>query len=408
MGQLFAVLLVFLMIPLLSRLNIPLSYILLSGCILLALVSGIGSEAAFNSLTSTFTSFSSLNTILSVLMVSLLGGLMRHYKILDKIVETTSKIIRNKKIILMVLPALMGTLIVPGGALLSAPFIDELGEEMRIPPSRRAAINLVFRHTAMFILPYSTGLLLISAALPELNITKLILLNLFFVIPNTVAGYFLFIKDIEYDSPIKAKFSWGDIKTLLLYSSPIYICLIISALTGLPFFLSLIFSVLAVYLLCDKIQFFSSLIKSLNIHTVLMISSILIMKNLILNMDKLTELFISLINPENGMLSTLLVFLISSVLFGIITGNQTAPLGIILPMISQLKISPEMVYVYTYFTFACSFAGYFFSPIHLCQAFTLQHMKVETIDLYKEYRLFAPVTFVVAFVSAYLIKYLLV
>jgi hypothetical protein len=96
------------------------------------------------------------------------------------------------------------------------------------------------------------------------------------------------------------------------------------------------------------------------------------------------------------------------VLFGIITGNQTAPLGIILPMISQLKISPEMVYVYTYFTFACSFAGYFFSPIHLCQAFTLQHMKVETIDLYKEYRLFAPVTFVVAFVSAYLIKYLLV
>ncbi|HOW23643.1 MAG TPA: DUF401 family protein [Sedimentibacter sp.] len=408
MGQLLVVLIVFLMIPLLSRFKINLSYILLTACTILALLSGIGSEASLKAISNTFTSFSSLNTILSVMMVGLLGGFMKHYKILDKLVETTYKILPNKKIILMVLPALMGTLIVPGGALLSAPFINEMGEEMKIPPPRRAAINLVFRHIAMFILPYSTGLLVVSAALPAISISKLILLNLFFVVPITLAGYFLFIKDIEYDPGLKAKFSYRDLFTLLLYASPIYICLIINALTGLPFFIALIFSILAVYLLCDKKQFFHALVKSLNHHTVLMIAAILIMKDLILNLDELILLFTNLINGEIGMLSTLLVFLISSVLFGIITGNQTAPLGIILPMISQLKISPEMVYVYTYFTFACSFAGYFFSPIHLCQAFTLQHMKVETIDLYKEYRLFAPVTFVVAFVSAYLIKYLLV
>lgn len=166
MTQLFIVFIVFLMIPLLSRFKIKLSYILLIACCILALLSGMGSEAAWNSLTNTFTNFSSLNTILSVMMVSILGGLMKDYKILDKIVESIYKILRNKKIILMVLPALMGVLIVPGGALLSAPFIYEMGEEMKIPASRRAAINLVFRHIAMFILPFSTGLLVISAALP--------------------------------------------------------------------------------------------------------------------------------------------------------------------------------------------------------------------------------------------------
>ena len=136
----------------------------------------------------------------------------------------------------MVLPALMGVLIVPGGALLSAPFIDEIGEEMKIPAPRRAAINLVFRHIAMFILPFSTGLLVISAALPEINISKLIFLNLFYVIPTTFVGYFLFIKDIKYENTQKVKLSGRNFLTLLLYTSPIYICVIINSVTGLPFF----------------------------------------------------------------------------------------------------------------------------------------------------------------------------
>jgi len=408
MTQLFIVFIVFLMIPLLSRFKIKLSYILLIACCILALLSGMGSEAAWNSLTNTFTNFSSLNTILSVMMVSILGGLMKDYKILDKIVESIYKILRNKKIILMVLPALMGVLIVPGGALLSAPFIYEMGEEMKIPASRRAAINLVFRHIAMFILPFSTGLLVISAALPEINISKLIFLNLFYVIPTTFAGYFLLIKDIKYEKTQKVKFSGRNFLTLLLYTSPIYICVIINSATGLPFSVALIFSVLAVYLLCDKKQFFSTLIKSVNYHTVLTVAAILIMKELILNMDELILLFKSMFNAESSMFSILLVLLISSVFFGIITGNQTATLAIIIPMISQLGISHDMIYIYTYFSFACSYAGYYFSPVHLCQAFTIQYMNVATIELYKEYRLYVIVSFIVPFISVYLIKFLFV
>ena len=77
------------------------------------------------------------------------------------------------------------------------------------------------------------------------------------------------------------------------YTSPIYICVIINSATGLPFSVALIFSVLAVYLLCDKKQFFSILIKSVNYHTVLTVTAILIMKELILNMDELCLLYTS-------------------------------------------------------------------------------------------------------------------
>ena len=406
MTQLFIVIIVFLIIPLLGRFKINLSYILLISCGILALLSGIGAEAAWQSATSIFTDFLSLNTILSVMMVSILGGLMKHYQILDKIVDSIYKIIQNKKIILMILPALVGVLIIPGGALLSAPFIHEIGEEMKIPAPKRAAINLVFRHFAMFIMPFSTGILVVSAALPEINIARLIFLNLFYVVPILIISYFLFIKDIEYINTIKVKFSGRNLIDLLLYTSPLYICVIINAVTGLPFSIALIFSVLAVYLLCDKKNFFSILISSMNYHTVLTVAAILIMKEIILNIDELLMLFNSMFNSESNMMSILLIFFISSVFFGVVTGNQTATLAIILPMISQLDVSLEMIYIYTYFSFACTYAGYFFSPIHLCQAFTIQYMNVTTMELYKEYRLYVPLSFIVLFVSVYLLKFL--
>ncbi len=107
---------------------------------------------------------------MTVIMVSILGGLMNHYKILDKIVETLLLMVRSKKNILMIIPAMIGVLIIPGGALLSAPFINNIGEEIKLTPARRAAINLVFRHITMFILPYSTSLLVVSASIPNINI----------------------------------------------------------------------------------------------------------------------------------------------------------------------------------------------------------------------------------------------
>jgi hypothetical protein len=163
---------------------------------------------------------------------------------------------------------------------------------------------------------------------------------------------------------------------------------------------------LAVYLLCDKKNFFSILISSINYHTVLTVAAILIMKEIILNMDELLMLFSSMFNSESNMMSILLIFFISSVFFGVVTGNQTATLAIILPMISRLDVSLDMIYIYTYFSFACTYAGYFFSPIHLCQAFTIEYMNVSTMQLYKEYRLYVPLSFIVLFLSVYLLKFL--
>lgn len=339
------------------------------------------------------------------MMVSIFGGVMKHYNILDEIIDTMILLIRDKKKILVIIPAMIGVLIIPGGALLSAPFIYDLGEEMELSPPRRAAINLVFRHIAMFVLPYSTSLLLISATLPELNIFKLILLNLIFVAAVVILGYFFFLKDIKIvKSPPRENVKHNLLK-LIVYTSPIYIAVIINILTGLSFYITLLGSIFIVYLLGNKNDFLKVAVRSLNWHTVLTVVAILIMKEIILNMEGLLGIFHNMFNMSSGsILSMIVIFLISSFFFGYITGNQTAALAIIIPIVSQLNITNRILYVYTYFAFGASFLGYFFSPLHLCQAFTLEHMKVSTNELYKEYKFYAPTLLLVLIVSVLILR----
>jgi integral membrane protein (TIGR00529 family) len=403
MIQLASVIISFLLIPVLGRTKLKLSYVLLISAGVLSLISGIGFESTAQSVAELFKG-SSLNTVLTVLMVSVLGGLMKHYKTLDKIVETILLIVSSKKIILMIIPALIGILIIPGGALLSAPFINNLGEEMNIAPPKRAAINLVFRHVAMFLLPFSTGLLVIASSMPEINITKLVMFNLAYVVPVLFVGYMLYIKNIESEkSTLKKEDAGKNFLKLLLYTSPITICVILNALTGLPFYITMIASVVCVYFLSDKKDFMKITIKSINYHTVLMVAIILLLKEMILKMDDLLLIFGNLFKQSSSTFSVLVIFLVSSVFFGIITGNQTAALAIILPMVSQLNVSGNMLYIYVYFAFASAFIGYFFSPIHLCQAFTIQLMNVTTLELYKEYRYYLLFSLIVLFISAFIL-----
>lgn len=400
MYQLIAVIVAFLFIPLLIRLKIKLSYTLLITAGILGIISGIGMEAFKESVFSVFMESSSLTTVFAVIMVSILGGLMKHYGILDNIVESMILVIHNKKAILMIIPAMIGVLAVPGGALLSAPFINDLGEEIGLPPSRRAVINLVFRHIAMFIFPYSTGLLIIAASMPEISIPKIILLNLIFVISMTIIGYFLYLKDIKIEKTLACRKDFSkNIIRLMAYTSPIYVCVILNIVTGLPFFITLFASVFIVYFLSDKKDFLKVILKSFKWDSVLTVVAVFIMKDIILRMDDLLAIFNNLFLESNSMITTMLIFMIASIFFGYITGYQSASLAILLPMVTQLKVPVETLHVYVYFAFGCAFLGYFFSPLHLCQAFTVQHMGTTTKEIYKEYKYFAPLLIVVLIVS---------
>jgi hypothetical protein len=387
------------MIPILIRRKVKLSYALLITAGFLILFSGIGLDAFGAILIALFTSAASLNTILVVAMVSILGGLMKHFGILDRVVDTVLVITGSKKVSMIVIPALIGVLIIPGGAMLSAPFVNAIGAELGILPARRAAINLVFRHVAMFVLPFSTSLLIIGSILPELDIYKIIGLNLLMIASMLLLGQWLFLKDV-HQTKVKRKDSrLSGIKDLLIYSSPIYICVLINLIFGVPFYLAMVASLLTVFFLSTKKDFIKVGLESFNGHIVLTVIAVLIMKDVIMHMDDLMGMVNVMFSAGNNMVTVLAVIFLTSLLIGYITGYSVAALAITLPLISELGASYGLMHLYTYFAFGSAFIGYFFSPLHLCQAFTLQLMGVSTNELYKEYKAYAPLLIGALFLS---------
>ena len=122
-----------------------------------------------------------MKTIAVVIQVGILSALMKHYGILAKLVDAFKQIFSSAKAVIMILPAAIGILSVPGGAGISSPFVDELGASMDLPVPKRAAVNLTFRHMAYFLFPTSTPIILMSNIAPQISTYRLIAMNVAFI-----------------------------------------------------------------------------------------------------------------------------------------------------------------------------------------------------------------------------------
>ena len=63
----------------------------------------------------------------------------------------------GKRTFLVLSPALVGMLPVPGGALLSSPLVERVGEGME--EKTKAALNVWFRHVLLIVYPFSPALI---------------------------------------------------------------------------------------------------------------------------------------------------------------------------------------------------------------------------------------------------------
>jgi integral membrane protein (TIGR00529 family) len=93
------------------------------------------------------------------------------------------------------IPALFGLLPMPGGALLSAPFLERVGGPR---PEIRAAINVWFRHTLLLIYPISSSLIA-AARLAGLDVWQVIPYQLPSSALAIAVGYLTLLRGIPND-----------------------------------------------------------------------------------------------------------------------------------------------------------------------------------------------------------------
>jgi len=385
MREFIVVIVSFLTIPLMNKKKIPIGLAICICAILMALLGGLNLLEIKEVMLNTFFDIDKVQRYIVVVEIGILGVLIKKYKIIDEVIKYIVEVVKNKRIVLMSIPALVGLLSVPGGAIISIPFIDKLGEESNLSINHKAIINLIFRHIAMHLLPYTTGFLVVTSLIPQLSLYKLVGLNGLFVILYLATAYFLYVRKVENNSSPSTSSILPSLLNLLLFTAPIYLAVLLNIFFSIPFFVGMLANLLVIYLLKPKKTFLIDIIRAFNTRILLALIGVYLIQGVMGKMEAISSLLSSIFNnPQTIMLG----IIFTSFFFGMSTGFQPTALGIVLPILATLPLSENRILLYCHSTFVWSFVGYFFSPLHLCQLFTCEYLKISTLDLYKDYKKF--------------------
>ena len=328
-----------------------------------------------------------MKTIAVVIQVGILSALMKHYGILAKLVDAFKQIFSSAKAVIMILPAAIGILSVPGGAGISSPFVDELGQSMNMPVQKRAAVNLTFRHMAYFLFPTSTPIILMSNIAPQINTYRLIAFNVAFIACMELTSYFLYLRSAPSGAVTGKRDRVAGLRGIAVYMAPIYIVIVLNALFGLPMYLCLASSLLLVLLgwgRRDVGEYARVFWKGLSVKTFVTMLGIYYIQNTVRSLSGIMSGFQAMFVSASGF-SVLLVIAAAALLFGLTTGLSYVPLGVLIPLVLGLGLPPMEEMIYCVYVYTWSFVSYFFSPLHLCQVLTLEQMGCEIKKLDRIY-----------------------
>ncbi|MGI6358711.1 MAG: DUF401 family protein [Bacillota bacterium] len=375
--------LAFLMIIVLVTRKVSLGYALLIGSVIVSLSSGNNPWEFLQMAGSSLVAPATLNLVSTLVLISMLGSLMKKLGLLDQMVDALQKVLRNAKLTIMVIPSIMGTLLVTGGAIMAAPMVNSLGDRLNLSSERRAAINLLFRHGWYFIFPFAPTFILIKE-ITGIALGRLIAVQFPMAVVAVVAGYFAYLRDVKDDQAEPGKPTSADYLQLLKYTAPISIPLVLALGFGLQFQLALLGGLTtALYFGQAKpAEIPNLLLKGVQIPILLSGIGIMIFKDALSQGDTMTALTSMMLNW--GLPLQLIVVLLP-LMIGLTSGSNTSAIGVSMPLLLPALQQSEHTVVLMAGVYCASFLGYFLSPLHLCQVLTLEFFKVKINDLYRTY-----------------------
>ena len=398
--QIILFLAVFAVMPLWKKVKINFGWSLIISALLISAVFGTQPEQILQNFADVFFKPSLFKNVIIVVLIGALGVLMKKYNYLGNVNDAILHMLSSKKTVMHVLPAVIGLLSVPGGAQLSAPFVNEIGEDLGVKPELRAVLNLTCRHISLMLVPTSNALIIIKATVPEIDIYFLILLDLGFVVLMQAMCWLFYTRRVpDIRIALDTKQLPKYIKQLITYLSPIYMIIILNGIFKIDMLVCVLFAFVIIFAISGKTEpgeYIRCFAKGIKFDTFVMMVGLFFVQNTIKTADVLINGFSGIFANSQGVILALAIFAFS-VIIAVTTGLSYTSMGIIMPMLMALDISLTQTAIFGFFVFASSFCGYFFSPLHLCQLLTIQTMGCSPKAVYKEYAKLMPCLVIFAF-----------
>jgi len=392
-SPLLKVALVFIVIIFMARKKIALGITLLTGALLLGILFGLDplsiSRAAYKASIEKQT----LLLLGVVLLIAIMGNILKLIENFDALVNSLESLIQDNRVVMAIVPAIIGLLPMPGGALVSAPMAGEVGKRLGLSKEKKTFFNYWFRHIWEYIFPLYPGIILVSSLL-NVPIEEIIKVQFPLTMAAILGGTFFALKKIEnLDVPVSNKVNkLSDLKTLFLSIWPIILVLFSCFILKLPLILSLLGTVILLILL-EKLGWDRTirvLKESISLKTIFLILGIMVFKKVLVTSGA------SAILPESLKaigIPHYAILLVLPFIVGLMVGDTAGFVGITFPVLYPFMYTGSVNLTLSMLAFVGGYAGVLLSPTHLCLVLTGEYFGA---DLAKVYRmLLVPVAFVV-------------
>ena len=216
----------FALILVLVRFKVPLAAAIFLGTIAIGVLFGLGPVEIAQYVGLGTIQLRTLGLIAITVALLALSGTMQAGGQMEQIVSLAKAFFRRPAVTLAALPALIGLLPMPGGALFSAPMVASAAGETKIPSARLSAINYWFRHIWEHWWPLYPGVIL-AVTLTETDFGTFVAFQLPMGICMLAAGLPILYKAHPDLAIVTPPAPAGTRRKLLRCTSPIWIIIVV-------------------------------------------------------------------------------------------------------------------------------------------------------------------------------------
>ncbi|MDR0338688.1 MAG: DUF401 family protein [Desulfovibrio sp.] len=388
-------LVIFGLLVLMIRMRVALWLTILAACLVMALMTGIMPASWPGIVWGVLTDQSFVVLCLMIWLIIFLSSVQDAAGQNRKLVRGLERYIKSPRIRLVLFPALVGLLPMPGGALFSCPMIKAAARDMGVSNEKKTLINYWFRHIWELAWPLYPGYAL-TCTLLDIPITSLWRFTFPLVLIAFATGWFFFMRDLAR-SPLLRQGAGRDsagedgpgesLGAALLHALPIGVTLIGAGVFGflfdrffpelpgqIAFSLSLALAIGVAYYQ-GRAEMKTPLLRltfSRNVGRILLLlAAVYLFKEVIALGGLVRELGDLGAGPFMVLPACFLIPFISGLLTGILVGLVGVALPIILGLIDhsamQAYLAPLAV-----LTLVTGNGGQLLSPVHVCLVVTCE------------------------------------
>jgi len=381
MNDILKLALVFAGIVLAIRLKVFVGHALLLAGVAVAVLFQLDISDVFRGYLDTLLSERFIRLYIIIVLITFMGRFLRETGYLDRLVAAAHELPGGSRTAVAVMPALVGLMPMPGGALMSAPLVAEVVPKKAHSREFLTAVNYWSRHVVEYFWPVYPGIIL-SAALAGVPVGTISLLQLPMTLVMIPIGILFFVRKIKNDNGDGGKILnptgkvimavWPILLTILLYAIfPIDLVWAVST--------ALILLVVIEWRRWAMIRRVAG--EALTIRLLVLVYGIISFQNML-------ELSgaVGSIPALTGQLGLPVGVVIFAVCFssGLLTGMVAAFVGLSYPILAGFLYQPDINLGHIFLAYISGYLGMMLSPAHFCLVLSTEYFKA---DLGRVYRL---------------------